>query len=103
MEKLTRNSLPRTSSAGAYRHVPQGENWRAVPTELWPTQRNNRHSSAYRRLHDSSDTGRNYFHPTFNRLPSPREAARLLAETGTRRAVHPSWECRSWLRQLPRL
>ena len=66
-------------------HVPQGENWRAVPTELWPTQRNNRHSSAYRRLHeerpsvtiDTGNTHSNYFHPTFNRLPSPREAARL--------------------------
>ena len=66
-------------------HVPQGDNWRAVPTELWPTQRNNRHSSAYRRLHeerpsvtiDTGNTHSNYFHPTFNRLPSPREAARL--------------------------
>ena len=66
-------------------HVPQGENWRAVPTDLWPTQRNNRHSSAYRRLHeerpsvtiDTGNTHSNYFHPIFNRLPSPREAARL--------------------------
>ena len=66
-------------------HVPQGENWRAVPTELWPRQRDNRHSSAYRRLHeerpsvtiDTGNTHSNYFHPTFNRLPSPREAARL--------------------------
>ena len=66
-------------------HVPQGENWRAVPEELWPRIRNNRHSSAYRRLHedlpsvtiDTGNTHSNYFHPVFNRLPSPREAARL--------------------------
>ena len=66
-------------------HVPQGENWRAVPEELWPRIRHNRHSSAYRRLHedrpsvtiDTGNTHSNYFHPIFNRLPSPREAARL--------------------------
>jgi DNA (cytosine-5)-methyltransferase 1 len=66
-------------------HVPQGGNWRAVPEDMWPTQRSNRHSSAYRRLHedrpsvtiDTGNTHSNYFHPVFNRLPSPREAARL--------------------------
>jgi len=66
-------------------HVPQGENWRTVPEELWPTKRNNRHSSVYRRLHedlpsvtiDTGNTHSNYFHPVFNRIPSPREAARL--------------------------
>ena len=66
-------------------HVPQGSNWRSVPEELWPRVRNNRHSSAYRRLHeeeascaiDTGNTHSNYFHPIFNRLPSPREAARL--------------------------
>ena len=65
--------------------VPQGENWRAVPEDMWPTQRSNRHSSAYRRLHeerpsvtiDTGNTHSNYFHPVFNRLPTPREAARL--------------------------
>ena len=66
-------------------HVPQGENWRAVPEKLWPRIRHNRHSSAYRRLHedlpsvtiDTGNTHSNYFHPVFDRIPSPREAARL--------------------------
>ncbi len=66
-------------------HVPQGENWKAIPEHLWPTIRHNRHSSAYRRLHEmrpscTIDTGithSNYFHPIFNRIPSPRESARL--------------------------
>lgn len=66
-------------------YVPQGGNWQDVPIELWPTQRNNRHSSAYKRLNENSvsvtiDTGNNhsnYFHPIFNRIPTVREAARL--------------------------
>ena len=66
-------------------HVPQGSNWRSVPEHLWPRVRNNRHSSAYRRLHegkpsctiDTGNTHSNYFHPKFDRLPSPREAARI--------------------------
>lgn len=66
-------------------YVPQGSNWRSVPEDLWPRVRNNRHSSAYRRLHedkpsctiDTGNTHSNYFHPVFNRLPTPREAARL--------------------------
>ena len=65
--------------------VPQGGNWRDVPSELWPSQRSNRHSSAYRRLLPKEpsctiDTGNahsNYFHPIFNRIPSIRESARL--------------------------
>ena len=65
--------------------VPQGGNWRDVPKELWPTERNNRHSSAYKRLCENEasvtiDTGNNhsnYFHPLYNRLPTVREAARL--------------------------
>ena len=32
------------------KHVPQGGNWQDVPAELWPTNRQNRHSSAYKRL-----------------------------------------------------
>lgn len=65
------------------RHVPQGGNWRDVPTELWDTQRTNRHSSAYKRLDFSLpsitiDTGHmNYFHPTLDRIPTVRESARL--------------------------
>ena len=66
-------------------HVPQGGNWQDVPPELWPTSRNNRHSSAYKRLKEDDqsvtiDTGNNhsnYFHPLYNRLPTVREAARL--------------------------
>lgn len=66
-------------------HVPQGGNWRDVPLDLWPNQRSNRHSSAYRRLNPLSqsctiDTGNahsNYFHPIYNRIPSIRESARL--------------------------
>ena len=65
--------------------VPQGGNWQQVPAELWPSDRNNRHSSAYKRLDEKQpsvtiDTGNshsNYFHPLFNRIPTVREAARL--------------------------
>lgn len=66
-------------------HVPQGGNWRDVPEELWDTIRNNRHSSAYRRLDENTqsitiDTGHmNYFHPLYNRVPTVRESARLQA------------------------
>ena len=66
-------------------YVPQGGNWECVPKELWPSERNNRHSSAYKRLDEGQpsvtiDTGNNhsnYFHPLYNRLPTVREAARL--------------------------
>lgn len=65
--------------------VPQGGNWKDVPAELWPTNRQNRHSSAYKRLDPKTqsctiDTGNahsNYFHPLFNRIPTIRESARL--------------------------
>ena len=63
--------------------VPQGGNWKDVPASLWKIQRNNRHSSAYKRLDENSpsitiDTGHmNYFHPLFNRVPTVRESARL--------------------------
>lgn len=65
--------------------VPQGGNWKDVPADLWPSNRHNRHSSAYKRLkqNDQSctiDTGNahsNYFHPLYNRIPTVREAARL--------------------------
>lgn len=66
-------------------YVPQGGNWQNVPVELWPNSRQNRHSSAYKRLALDSqsctiDTGNahsNYFHPLYNRIPSIRESARL--------------------------
>lgn len=65
--------------------VPQGGNWECVPKELWPSDRDNRHSSAYKRLAETQpsvtiDTGNNhsnYFHPLYNRIPTVREAARL--------------------------
>lgn len=65
--------------------VPQGGNWRDIPVELFSNSRNNRHSSAYKRLNEKDfsvtiDTGNshsNYFHPIYNRIPTVREAARL--------------------------
>lgn len=65
------------------KYVPQGGNWMDVPEHLWKVQRNNRHSSAYRRLDEKKpsitiDTGHmNYFHPLYNRVPTVRESARL--------------------------
>lgn len=65
------------------KHVPQGGNWKDVPEELWDTKRDNRHSSAYRRLNFKEpsitiDTGHmNYFHPVEHRTPTVRESARL--------------------------
>ena len=66
-------------------YVPQGGNWKDVPQELFPNNRDNRHSSAYKRLNETTtsvtiDTGNNhsnYFHPLYNRIPTVREAARL--------------------------
>lgn len=65
--------------------VPQGGNWQDVPEELWPNDRKNRHSSAYKRLDvnepsctiDTGNNHSNYFHPLYNRIPTVREAARL--------------------------
>ncbi len=66
-------------------HVPQGGNWANIPKNLFSNQRNNRHSSAFKRLDEQEcsvtiDTGNahsNYFHPKFNRIPTVREAARI--------------------------
>ena len=66
-------------------HVPQGGNWVDIPSGLFSNQRNNRHSSAFKRLSEKDcsvtiDTGNahsNYFHPKYNRIPTVREAARL--------------------------
>ena len=66
-------------------YVKQGENWQSIPNELFSNQRNNRHSSAYKRLNEKDvsvtiDTGNshsNYFHPLYNRIPTVREAARI--------------------------
>ncbi len=67
------------------KYVKQGGNWRDIPRELFPKFRNNRHSSAFKRLNEDDvsitiDTGNshsNYFHPVFNRLPTVRESARI--------------------------
>jgi len=66
-------------------HVPQGGNWQSIPEELFPNNRSNRHSSAFKRLDEKAcsitiDTGNahsNYFHPLYNRIPTVREAARI--------------------------
>ena len=66
-------------------HVPQGGNWMDIPKELFSNERDNRHSSAFKRLKEDScsvtiDTGNahsNYFHPKYNRIPTVREAARI--------------------------
>lgn len=66
-------------------YVKQGENWQVIPKKLFANQRNNRHSSAYKRLDEKNvsvtiDTGNshsNYFHPLYNRIPTVREAARI--------------------------
>lgn len=65
--------------------VPQGGNWKDIPIEMFSNSRNNRHSSAYKRLNEKDfsvtiDTGNshsNYFHPLYNRIPTVREAARI--------------------------
>lgn len=67
------------------KYVPQGGNWSDIPSKLFKNNRNNRHSSAYKRLKESDqsvtiDTGNahsNYFHPKFHRIPTIREAARI--------------------------
>lgn len=66
-------------------YVPQGGNWMDIPQDLFPNNRNNRHSSAFKRLDEKDcsvtiDTGNahsNYFHPKFNRIPTVREAGRI--------------------------
>lgn len=64
-------------------YVPEGGNWRSVPRELFPSERSNRYTNYLRRLKYSTpsitiDTGhRVYFHPTFNRVPTVRESARI--------------------------
>ncbi len=66
-------------------YVPQGGNWTDIPKKLFKNQRDNRHSSAFKRLKEDEcsvtiDTGNahsNYFHPLYNRIPTVREAARI--------------------------
>lgn len=76
---------PANSTIEKIKHVKQGENWQSIPKNLFKNQRNNRHSSAFKRLKEDDfsvtiDTGNahsNYFHPIYHRIPTPREAARL--------------------------
>ena len=66
-------------------YVPQGGNWKDIPLSQFKNNRNNRHSSAFKRLHEDEcsvtiDTGNahsKYFHPIYNRIPTVREAARI--------------------------
>lgn len=64
-------------------YVPQGGNWRDVPSELWENQRSNMHSNYYSRWDQQKpaktvDTGhQNYYHPLYNRIPTVRESARI--------------------------
>ena len=76
---------PAESTQEKIKHVPQGGNWKDIPVELFSNNRNNRHSSAFKRLSEKDhsvtiDTGNahsNYFHPLYNRIPTVREAARI--------------------------
>ena len=76
---------PAKSTIEKIKHVKQGENWQSIPIKLFKNDRNNRHSSAFKRLKEDDfsvtiDTGNahsNYFHPIYHRIPTPREAARL--------------------------
>jgi len=76
---------PAKSTIEKIKHVKQGENWQSIPVKLFKNNRNNRHSSAFKRLKEDDfsvtiDTGNahsNYFHPIYNRIPTPREAARI--------------------------
>ena len=80
---------PAKSTIEKIKHVEQGENWQSIPVKLFKNNRNNRHSSAFKRLKEDDfsvtiDTGNahsNYFHPIFNRIPTPREAARIQSFT----------------------
>lgn len=85
-DRLLENHLiyyPDDSVQKKISHVPQGGNWRYVPKELFPSDRSNRYTNYLRRLDYSVpsitiDTGhRVYFHPTFNRVPTVRESARI--------------------------
>ncbi len=76
---------PAKTTIEKIKFVKQGENWKSIPQHLFPNNRNNRHSSAFKRLNERDvsvtiDTGNshsNYFHPLYHRLPTPRESARL--------------------------
>jgi len=76
---------PALSTQEKIRHVPQGKNWKNIPVKLFNNTRNNRHSSAFKRLDENKhsvtiDTGNahsNYFHPLFDRIPTVREALRI--------------------------
>lgn len=80
---------PTVATQEKMKYVPQGGNWRDIPAEMFKTQRNNRHSTAYKRLKETDvsctiDTGNNhsnYYHPIYHRIPTVREAARIQSFT----------------------
>lgn len=80
---------PAESTIEKIKHVKQGDNWQSIPVKLFKNNRNNRHSSAFKRLKEDDfsvtiDTGNahsNYFHPIYHRIPTPREAARIQSFT----------------------
>lgn len=80
-------SRPRASTEERMRHVPQGENWRALPEHLKTAgmHTGKTHSSIYRRLKwdapaitITNPRKSNIIHPTENRILSVRECARLF-------------------------
>ena len=80
---------PAESTIEKIKYVKQGDNWQSIPVKLFKNNRNNRHSSAFKRLKEDDfsvtiDTGNahsNYFHPIYHRIPTPREAARIQSFT----------------------
>lgn len=76
---------PSVATQEKMKFVPQGGNWKDIPEEMFKTQRNNRHSTAYKRLAEEDvsctiDTGNNhsnYYHPLYHRIPTVRESARI--------------------------
>lgn len=65
------------------RQVPMGGNWKDLPRDQLPTQRDNYHSNYLKRIDlrkpsITIDTGhRMYYHPLFERVPTVRESARI--------------------------
>lgn len=87
-EKAKQNfvSLNKKHVLERYEHIPQGGNWRSIPSELLSNYSStvNMHSGIYKRLEENKPTVTiaNYrksmlIHPTENRGLSLREAARL--------------------------
>ncbi len=87
-QKSTQNIVSKNADyiIERYKHIKQGQNWKAIPEELMSNykNKNNCHSGIYRRLneHQPSVVISNYrknmlIHPSQNRGLSVREAARI--------------------------